>query len=48
VSRFLVRAAGGDQLDHLALPIGDDRRALMQNSDHGADASTGLAACLLA
>jgi hypothetical protein len=34
VSDFLVRAAGGDQLDHLALPIGDDRRALMQNSDH--------------
>src|SRR5207344_509327 len=44
---LIVRAAGGDQLDHLTLPIRDDRRALVQQFDHGGDATNGSAPCLL-
>src|SRR5262245_17756786 len=46
-SDLLVRAPIGDQLDHLALPFRDDRRALVQHFDHGGDANNGPAACLL-
>ena len=37
---LLVRVSGGDQLDHLKLPIRDCRRPLMQDCDHGATLST--------
>jgi len=39
---LVVRAAGGDQLDHLTLPIRDDRRALMQQFNQGATLPTAL------
>jgi hypothetical protein len=38
---LLVRASGGDQLDHLKLPIRDHRRPLVQDCDHGGDANNG-------
>lgn len=44
---FLVRVAGGDELDHLTLPIGDHGRPLMQDCDHGGDANNGQQARLL-
>jgi hypothetical protein len=38
---LVVRASGGDQLDHLKLPIRDHRRPLVQDCDHGGDANNG-------
>jgi len=37
---LVVRVSGGDQLDHLKLPIRDCRRALMQDCDHGTTLTT--------
>ena len=39
---LIVRASGGDQLDHLKLPICDHRRPLMQDCDHAGEANSGL------
>ena len=39
---LFVGTSGGDQLDHLALPIRDDRLTLMQYSDHAATLTTAL------
>jgi len=37
---LFVRVSGGDQLDHLKLPIRDCRRPLMQDCDHGTTLTT--------
>lgn len=44
---LVVRASGGDQLDHLKLPIGDDGRSLMQDCDHGDEANSAIERRLL-
>ena len=40
---LVVRVSGGDQLDHLKLPIRDCRRPLMQDCDHAATLTTRVA-----
>jgi len=40
---LVVRVSGGDQLDHLKLPIRDCRRPLMQDCDHAATLPTHFA-----
>jgi len=40
---FLVRATFSDELDHLTLPIRDDRRPLMKQFDHAGEANNGRA-----
>jgi hypothetical protein len=37
---LIIRASGGDQLDHLKLPIRDHRRPLVQDCDHGGEANS--------
>jgi hypothetical protein len=37
---LLVRVSGGDELDHLELPIRDRRRSLVQHCDHAATLPT--------
>jgi hypothetical protein len=48
VGDLLIGTSGGDQLDHLALPIRNDRPALVQYSDHVGEANKGRARCLFA
>jgi hypothetical protein len=43
----IVRASGGDQFDHLKLPIGDDGRPLVQDCDHDDDANSAIERRLL-
>src|SRR5881397_2647471 len=44
---LVVREAGCDQLDNLALPVGDLQRPLVQYLCHAVDANNGLAGCTL-